>query len=283
MTDQNEISSREVQQDLGIICSHIRSSNPESQIHAAPMLVSLIGKFRETTAVGTKRGAEIYDLLIRARENLRIDCVQDALSFLDEARGQAKVGWPAPEKKEMMADSYTIKSKQGAQGSLQYLDDLLDHPPHQSFGRAGTLLKQFQEELIGIPDCKKLSTFLKLAEESLDHGAYTEARGYLSEAMQDVAARPFDWEARIPEALSVELVRKKLEEARDSGEYRGALLQSIRWLIKSAHSRERDIPGHFYYSVDELVKKALSAEDFREAEKLIDRSLGLCRLQKAAR
>jgi hypothetical protein len=283
MTDQNEISSREVQQDLGIICSHIRSSDPESQIQASPMLVSLIGKFRETTAVRTKGGAEIYDLLIRARENLRIDCVQDALSFLDEAMGQANAGWPATEKREMMAGRYTMKSKQEAEGSLQYLDDLLNHPQHQSAGRGGTLLKQFQEELIGVPDCKKLSTFLKLAEESLDHGAHAEARGHLSEAMQDLAARPFDWEARIPEALSVELVRKKLEEARDGGDHRGALLQSIRWLIKSAQARERDIPGHFYYSVDELVKKALSAEDSREAEKLIDRSLGLCRLQKAAR
>jgi hypothetical protein len=246
-------------------------------------LVSLIGKFRETAAVKTKGGAGIYDLLIRARENLRIDCVQDALTFLDEAMGQAKTGWPAPEKREMLPGSYTMKSKQEAQGSLQYLDDLLNHPPHQSAGQVGPLLKQFQEELIGVPDSRKLYTFLKLAEESLDHGAYAEARGHLSEAMQDVAARPFDWEATIPEALSVELVRKRLEEARDGGDHRGALLQSIRWLIKSAQARERDIPGHFYYSVDELVKKALSAEDPREADKLIDRSLGLCRLQKAAR
>ncbi len=195
MTGENEVSRREVQQDLGTICSYIRSLDPESQSQAASMLMKLIGKLRETTAVGTKGGAEIYDLLIRARENLRIDCVQDALSFLDEAMGQANTDWPAAET-----------------------------PPHQAIV-----------------------------------------------------------EARIPEALSVELVRKKLEEARDGGEHRGALLETIRWVIQSAQARERDIPGHFYYSVDELVKKALSAEDPHEAEKLIDRSLGLCRLQKAAR
>ena len=95
MTNQTEISIREVQQDLGIIRSFLNSSVPDRNSQAEPKLVSLIEQFRDSPATRTKSGAEIYDLMIRARENLRIGCTADALVFLTEARDRATMGWPA--------------------------------------------------------------------------------------------------------------------------------------------------------------------------------------------
>ena len=95
MTNQTEISIREVQQDLGIICSFLKSSDPDRNSQAAPQLVALIERFRDSSATRTKVGATIYDLMIRARENIRIGCVRDALAFLAEARDLATMGKPA--------------------------------------------------------------------------------------------------------------------------------------------------------------------------------------------
>jgi hypothetical protein len=90
MTNQADISIREVHQDLGIICSFLKSSDPDRKSQAAPHLVALIERFRDSAATRTKEGATIYDLMIRARENIRIGCVHDAFIFLTEARDRAK-------------------------------------------------------------------------------------------------------------------------------------------------------------------------------------------------
>jgi hypothetical protein len=101
MTDQTEISIREVQQELGIICSFLKSSDPDRNRQAEPKLVNLIERIsRDTQVTYTKAGAEIYDLMVRARENLRIGCRQDALAFITEARDRATLGWPAAGEKE---------------------------------------------------------------------------------------------------------------------------------------------------------------------------------------
>jgi hypothetical protein len=94
MTNQADISIREVQQDLGIICSFVKSSDPDRTTQAAPNLVALIERFRDSAATRTNSGAVIYDLMIRARENLRIGCFNDAFDFLTEARELAAIGWP---------------------------------------------------------------------------------------------------------------------------------------------------------------------------------------------
>jgi hypothetical protein len=95
MKDQTEISIREVQQELGIICSFLRSSDPDRNRQAAPKLGALIERFRDSAATRTKSGVEIYDLMVRARENMRIGCRRDALAFITEARDRATAGWAA--------------------------------------------------------------------------------------------------------------------------------------------------------------------------------------------
>jgi hypothetical protein len=79
MTDQSGISLREVQQEVGIIYSFLKSTDPARKQQAEPKLVELIDRLsNDQFATYTKAGAQFYDLLVRARENLRIDCVRDA-------------------------------------------------------------------------------------------------------------------------------------------------------------------------------------------------------------
>jgi hypothetical protein len=95
MTDQTEISVREVQQELRVICSFLNSSDPDRNVQAAPKLVILIERFRDSKATRKTPGAQTFDLLIRVRENLRIGCAGDALIFLTEAQELAAIGWPS--------------------------------------------------------------------------------------------------------------------------------------------------------------------------------------------
>jgi hypothetical protein len=92
MTDQTEISVREVEQDLAVICSFLKSPVPDRNIQGAPKLGTLMKRLGDSAALRTKGGAQIYDLLVRARENLRIGCVDDALAFLTQARDSATMG-----------------------------------------------------------------------------------------------------------------------------------------------------------------------------------------------
>jgi hypothetical protein len=94
MTHQTDISIREAQQEIGIICSFLKSTDLSRQVQAEPKLVELIERLRnDPEATKTKSGAELYDLLVRARENLRIDCVRDARTFLEEARRPTAAAW----------------------------------------------------------------------------------------------------------------------------------------------------------------------------------------------
>jgi hypothetical protein len=96
MTNQTEISIREVQQDLGIVCLFLKSTDPARKEQAEPKLVELIERlWRDPVATRTKSGARFYDLLVRARENLRIGCVRDARTFLEAATHLTAVGWGA--------------------------------------------------------------------------------------------------------------------------------------------------------------------------------------------
>jgi hypothetical protein len=96
MTNQTDISILEVQQEIGIICSFLKSADPTRKEQAEPKLVELIKRlWRDPVATRTKSGARFYDLLVRARENLRIDCVRDARIFLNQATNTTDVGWGA--------------------------------------------------------------------------------------------------------------------------------------------------------------------------------------------
>jgi hypothetical protein len=95
MTNQTEISIREVQQEIGIIFLFLRSSDPDRTAQAAPNLAALIERFRDSAASRTRSGATIYELIIRARENLRIVFLIDALVCLAKARDRATMGKPA--------------------------------------------------------------------------------------------------------------------------------------------------------------------------------------------
>jgi hypothetical protein len=96
MFDQAEITVREVQYEIGVIFSFLKSSNPDRNKQAGSDLADLIERlFADPITTRTKAGAETCDVLIRARENLRIDCVRDALVFLKEARELVANGWTA--------------------------------------------------------------------------------------------------------------------------------------------------------------------------------------------
>jgi hypothetical protein len=68
---------------------------PDHNIQAIQKLVALIERFRDSARIQTKGGAQIHDLLVRAKENLRIGCVDDAIGFLTQVRGLIAGGWPA--------------------------------------------------------------------------------------------------------------------------------------------------------------------------------------------
>jgi hypothetical protein len=92
MINQTDISIREVQREIAIICSFLKSMNPARKEQTEPKLVELIERLSRDPATRTKSGARFYDLLVRARENLRIGCVRDARTFLEAARLLTAVG-----------------------------------------------------------------------------------------------------------------------------------------------------------------------------------------------
>jgi hypothetical protein len=74
--------------------------DPARKEQAEPKLVELIKRiWHDPVATRTKSGARFYDLLVRARENLRIDCVRDARTFLEAAMNLTAVGWGAADEK----------------------------------------------------------------------------------------------------------------------------------------------------------------------------------------